>query len=77
MPVLSIVVLVVEGLMGLLFAYIAYTLFAWQPSKLTTAREALRYPRWYWVLAGITAAVGAVGLLVGLGLPVIAAVAAL
>jgi hypothetical protein len=72
MSVLLIVALVLEGALGALMAYVAYTLFAWKPGSLTRAREALRYPRWYWVLAGITAAIGAIGLLVGLGFSLIA-----
>lgn len=72
MSVLLIIALILEGALGALMAYVAYTLFAWKPGALTTAREALHYPRWYWVLAGITAAIGAIGLLVGLGIPGVA-----
>jgi DoxX-like protein len=72
-----IVTLVLEGLLGLVMAYAAYTLFAWTPLSLAKAREALHYPRWYWLLAGIVAAIGAIALLVGLGIPVVGAAAAL
>jgi len=72
-----IAALVLEGLLGLFFAYAAYTLFAWTPPSVTKARDALRYPRWWWVLAGVTATIGAAGLLVGLGAPEVGALAAL
>lgn len=77
MSLQHIAVLVLEGLLGLFSAYAAYTLFAWTPPSLTKVREALHYPRWYWVLAGVLAAIGAIGLLVGLVIPVVGAVAAL
>lgn len=71
-----IATLVLEGLLGLFSAYAAYTLFAWTPPSVTKARDKLRYPRWYWVLAGVMAAIGAAGLFVGLAFPVVAAAAA-
>lgn len=77
MSTLHIVVLVLEALLGLMSAYAAYTLFARTPPSVTRARDALRFPRWYWVLAGIMAAIGAIGLLVGLAIPVVGLVAAL
>lgn len=77
MSVLRIVALIVEALLGLLIAYAAYTLFAWTPPTITKARDALRYPRWFWVLAGIVAAIGAIGLFAGLAFPVVAAGAAI
>lgn len=61
----------------MLIAYAAYTLFAWTPPSLAKAREALHYPRWYWVLAGIVATIGALGLLAGLFIPAVGAAAAL
>jgi DoxX-like protein len=77
LSLLQIATLVFEALLGLLMAYTAYTLFAWTPPSITKARDALRYPRWYWVLAGVMATLGAVGLFVGLVIPVVGAVAAL
>lgn len=77
MPVLRIVTLVLEALLGVITAYAAYTLFAWTPPNVTKARDALRFPRWYWVLAGVMATIGAIGLLVGLGFPMVGVVAAL
>lgn len=77
MSILAIVVLAFEGLMGLMSVYIAYSLFSQTPASVRKRRDALRYPRWYWVLAGVLALMGGVGLLVGLALPVIGAVAAL
>lgn len=77
MPVLRIVTLVLEALLGVITAYAAYTLFAWTPPSVTKARDALRFPRWYWVLAGVMATIGAIGLFVGLGFPMVGVVAAL
>ena len=76
MSLLQIVTLLFEALLGLFSAYAAYSLFAWTPASLAKAREALHYPRWYWVLAGCIATIGALGLLVGLFFPVIGALAA-
>lgn len=76
MSILHIVVLVLEVLLAVFSAYAAYSLFASTPPNIAKAREALHYPRWYWVLAGILATIGAIGLLVGLGFPVIGAAAA-
>ncbi len=76
MSLLQIVTILFEALLGLLSAYAAYSLFAWTPPSIAKAREALRYPRWYWVLAGCMATIGAFGLLVGLFFPVIGALAA-
>jgi len=76
MSLLQIVTLLFEALLGLFSAYTAYSLFAWTPASIAKAREALHYPRWYWVLAGYMATIGALGLLVGLFFPVIGALAA-
>jgi len=76
MSLLQIVTLLFEALLGLFSAYTAYSLFSWTPPSLAKAREALHYPRWYWVLAGCMATMGAIGLLVGLFFPVIGALAA-
>ena len=72
----QIATLLFEVLFGLFSAYTAYSLFAWTPPSIAKAREALHYPRWYWVLAGCMATIGALGLLVGLFFPVIGALAA-
>lgn len=71
----NIVVLLLEGLMGLFMAYTAYTLFAWTPPMITKVRDAMRYPRWWWVLAGCVATLGAIGLLVGLFIPTVGVIA--
>ncbi len=76
MSFLQIVTLLFEALLGLFTAYAAYSLFAWTPASVAKVREALRYPRWYWVLAGCMATIGALGLLVGLFFPFIGALAA-
>ena len=73
MSLLQIVTLLFEALLGLFSAYTAYSLFSWTPPSIAKAREALHYPRWYWLLAGCMATIGALGLLVGLFLPVIGA----
>jgi uncharacterized membrane protein YphA (DoxX/SURF4 family) len=77
MSAAQIAALVLKVLLGVLLAYAAYTLFTWTPAYITKAREALRYPRWYWLLAGVLALIGAVGLFAGLAFPVVAAAAAL
>ncbi len=43
---------------------------------MSTLSVAANFPRWYWVLAGCVATIGALGLLVGLFIPVIGALAA-
>ena len=75
MSVGHIATLVLEGILGLFSAYAAYSLFTSTPPSIAQARAALRYPRWYWVLAGCVATVGAVGLLVGLAIPTLGAIA--
>ena len=77
MSILHIVALVLEALLGLFSAYAAYSLFTQTPPSMAKMRAALRYPRWYWVLAGIVATIGAIGLFVGLAIPAIGALAAL
>jgi DoxX-like family len=76
MSLLQIGTLLFEALLGLFTAYAAYSLFAWTPASIAKAREALHYPRWYWVLAGCMATIGALGLLVGLIFPIIGVLAA-
>jgi hypothetical protein len=77
MSVLQIVALVLEALLGLLSAYTAYSLVSKTPPSVQAGRDALHYPRWYWVLASVLAAIGAIGLFVGLFIPVVGAAAAL
>jgi uncharacterized membrane protein YphA (DoxX/SURF4 family) len=77
MPNLHTVVLVLEALLGVFSVYAAYSLFTQTPKSIAQARMALRYPAWYWVLAGVMATIGAIGLFVGLAFPVVGAVAAL
>ncbi len=74
---MNIVVVVLEVLLGVFSAYAAYTLFAWTPPSITKVRDALHYPRWWWVLAGFAATIGAIGLFVGLFIPVVGTLAAL
>lgn len=73
----NLATLILEGLMGLFTVYTAYTLFAWTPPMVTKVRDALHYPRWWWVLAGVIATLGAIGLLVGLFIPLIGVIATL
>ena len=77
MSIANIAALVLEVLLGLFSAYAAYTLFMWTPPSITKARDALRYPRWWWILAGVMATLGALGLFVGLFIPVVGVVAIL
>jgi hypothetical protein len=76
MALLHIIVLIFEGLLGVFSIYTAYSLFSWTPPTLAKAREALHYPRWYWMLAGVVASIGGIGLFVGLAIPAIGALAA-
>lgn len=76
MSYLNIGALILEGLLGIFSIYTAYSLFAQTPPSLAKQRAALHYPRAYWVLAGIVATIGGIGLLVGLAIPMIGAIAA-
>jgi hypothetical protein len=71
------IMLTLQALLGLFMLYTTYTLFAWTPEVITKSRDALNYPRWYWVLAGVLALISAVTLLVGLFIPVLGAFGAL
>jgi DoxX-like protein len=77
MSILQIVTLVLGALLGLFTAYAAYSLFTSTPPSVAKMREALHFPRWYWVLAGFVATFGAIGLLAGLVFPTVGALAAL
>lgn len=66
-----------EALFGIFMAFTSYTLFAWTPASLAKAREALHIRRWFWLLAGIVAAIGAAALFAGLVIPVVGGLAAL
>src|SRR6185437_2426628 len=70
-------ILIFEGLLGLFTAYTAYSLFSWTPVSIAKAREALHIARWYWLLAGALATIGAAGLFAGLAVPVVGELAAL
>lgn len=74
--VIHIGTLILEAIFGVFSAYVAYSLFAWTPPALAKAREALLLPRWFWLLAGTVATLGAAGLFVGLVAPAVGAVAA-
>ena len=76
MTLLQIVTLVLEVLLALFSAYAAYSLFTWTPPAMASARDALHYPRWYWILAGCVAALGTLGLVVGLFFSAFGALAA-
>lgn len=71
------ITLTLQTLLGLFMLYAAYTLFTWTPELITKSRDALNYPRWYWVLAGVLALISAIMLLVGLFIPVLGAFGAL
>lgn len=72
-----VAILIFEALLGVFTAYAAYSLFTWTPPSLAKTREALGMPKWFWLLAGTVATIGAAGLFVGLAVPVIGALAAL
>lgn len=69
--------LIFQGLLGLFMAYAAYSLYTWTPPALAKMREALHLPRWFWLLAGTVATIGAASLLIGLIVPAVAAFASL
>ena len=71
------ITLTLQALLGLFMVYTAYTLFAWTPEVVTQARDALDLPRWYWLLAGVLAAMSAIALLICLFIPVVGAFGAL
>jgi len=77
MSVLHIVALVLEGLMGALAAFAAYSMFTHKPASIAEAHEALNYPGWFWLLAKIVATIGAGALFVGLVNPAVGVAAAL
>jgi DoxX-like protein len=76
MSVLHLVTLVLEGLMGAVTAFAAYSLITGKPASIARAHEVLNYPGWFWFLAKIVATIGAVGLFVGLVYPLVGAAAA-
>lgn len=73
----KVVTVLFQALLGLFMGYVAYTLIAWTPKLVTDVRDALNFPRPFWVLAGGLAVISAVALLVGLFSPRIGAFAAL
>lgn len=77
MSVLHIVALVLEGLMGALTAFAAYSMITSKPASIAKAHEALNYPGWFWLVAKMVATIGAVGLFAGLVYPAVGAAAAL
>jgi hypothetical protein len=70
-------ILIFEAFLGLFTAYTAYSLFSWTPASIAKARDALHIGRWFWLLAGVVATIGAAGLFTGLAFPVAGALAAL
>jgi len=71
------ITLTLQTLLGLFMVYTTYTLFAWTPELVTKSRDALNYPREFWLLAGVLAAISAITLLIGLFIPVVGAFGAL
>lgn len=69
-------VLVLEGLLGLFLAYGVYLNFSNSPTLLKQW-EQLRLPRWYTRLAGVLLTIGSLGLLIGLAVPTVGALALL
>jgi DoxX-like family len=73
---LSIATLALEALLGLFTVFVVYAQATKMPA-VVKPREKLHYPQWYWNLATVLATIGAVGLLVGLFVPLVGAAAAL
>ncbi len=69
--------LVIEALLGLYMAFDAYSLLTMSVPIMTQPLLALHYPGWYLQLAGAIAALGALGLLVGLVIRPVGAAATL
>jgi uncharacterized membrane protein YphA (DoxX/SURF4 family) len=76
MSIQHIATFVLELALALFTAYVAYAQATRMPA-IVKAREHLHFPQWYWNLATVLAVIGALGLLVGLFIPVVAAVAVL
>ncbi len=76
MSIQHVATLALEALLGLLTAFVAYAQATRVPA-IVKSREHLHYPQWYWNLSTVLAAIGAIGLLVGLFIPVVGAAAVL
>jgi len=74
--VVQIGTLIFEGVFALFTVYAAYSLFTRTPPALAKQREAMRLPRWFWLLAGTVATIGAAGLFTGLVNPLVGGLAA-
>jgi uncharacterized membrane protein YphA (DoxX/SURF4 family) len=62
----NVATFILQAILGLLMAFAAYSLFARTPDFIAQQRDALNYPSWYWLLAGVMATISAIALLVGL-----------
>lgn len=76
MSIQRIATLLLEGALGLFTAYAAYAQATRVPA-IVKSREHLHYPQWYWTLSNVFAVIGALGLFVGLFLPIVGVAAAL
>ncbi len=76
MAISQVATLSSEGLPGLRKVFVAYAQFPTMPA-IVKPRERLRSPQWHWNLATILATIAGVRLLVGLGVPLVGAIAVL
>lgn len=76
MAIQHLATLVLEAALALFTIFVAYAQATRMPA-VVKSREHLHYPQWYWNLSTVLAVLGAIGLLVGLVIPVVGAAAIL
>jgi DoxX-like protein len=76
MSIQHLATLVLEAVLALFTIFVAYAQATRMPA-VVKSREHLHYPQWYWNLSTVLAVLGAIGLLVGLFIPVVGAAAIL
>lgn len=69
-----LVTLILEALLALVTVFVAYAQATRMPA-VVKSREHLHFPQWYWNLSTVLAVLSAIGLLVGLFIPVVRAAA--
>lgn len=76
MSIQHLAALVLEAVFALFTMFVVYAQATRMPA-IVKSREHLHYPQWYWNLSTVLAVLGALGLLVGLFIPVVGAAATL
>jgi hypothetical protein len=76
MSIQHLAALVLETALALFTLFVVYAQATRMPA-IVKSREPLHYPQWYWNLSTVLAALGALGLLVGLFIPAVGAAAVL